>query len=125
MPREIDLTREAVGRAGGSGGDSHDDEQDPPSNVLWLSVLISFVLTPHPALGARLSPTLTGRGGDRIRRQGGETKRFDARPVTVALHVRHGDKSMEPWRAPWLPLRAYLRRAAAALEGDTLSYPRS
>ena len=94
--------------------DHHDDYEDRPSvqNALWLSVLVSFVLTPHPEVWARLSPRLSPNHMHGV----AGTSQPHARALVVALHLRHGDKSHEPWRAPRLQLRAFLRKAATALE---------
>ena len=35
--------------------------------------------------------------------------------TVVGLQVRHGDKAHEPWKAPHVPLRTYLRLADSAL----------
>lgn len=92
--------------------------------LLWASSLLNYVVTLRPEAEARLRPLLR-----RLRRQrrlgtisgldkGGaaaEVASARAAPL-IALHVRHGDKADEPWRAPRLPLRAYLRAAAALAE---------
>ena len=88
-------------------------------SVIWMSSLLSFVLTPHPDLWAsRLWPMVNGMIG-MSRAQ--PSRRLDSslatlirssahgssacrsacrmRGVTVAVHVRHGDKAHEPWKA--------------------------
>lgn len=141
-------------------------------NLLWSSVLLNHVLTPHPNVWATaLRPSLrilrsTPRQAQQQGRRRGprpppppplsppppprrptsarvpadeaadepadepaevpaggwsrappgavSRSRGDSR-LLVALHIRHGDKSHEPWRAPSLSLRSYLRHAERAL----------
>lgn len=77
------------------------DDRERAQNLLWLGALTSYVLTPHPQVSSELAASLSRH----TRMQG----------LMAAIHVRHGDKTYEPWKAPWKPLKAYLRAAATSV----------